>query len=220
MESSLLVQRIKADISQARANGTKEVSLERLEQYVDEISGQEKIHYNIDRLSSLYAQRKLEIWKHKRQRVWDELFDKSQWKRESWKIKATYRFEAFKIRANLLSQAGLATVKALLWLNGGGAAALLAFLATLANAKGTPPFKIDLESVRCGLVALFVGAGMAAASPGVDYTLGAALLETKKPGLKRYLNRALKVSSIIAGFVSLAAFIVGGYFVYLGLLPV
>ncbi len=219
MSTTPIVHRIKADIADAKAKGSKDVTLERLEQYIEELKEQERIQIETDRLNSLRAQRKLEIWKNKRQRIWDEWADKSQWKRESWKIRAMYKFEAHRIKAGLLNQAGLASVKALLWLNGGGAAALLAFLATLANAKGTPPYALNIQSIRYGLVSLFLGAGLAAGATGVDYVLGAARLTTENFRWRVLLRNVSIYASIVVGAASLAAFLVGGYNVYLGIKP-
>jgi hypothetical protein len=219
MSTTPLIERIQKDISDAKGSGAKEVALDRLEKYIEELKEHEKIQNEIMRLSSLRAQRKLEIWKTKRQRAWDEWLDKSQWRRESWKIRSKYKFDAHKLRVGLLSQGGLATVKALLWLNGGGAAAILAFLATLANAKGSPPFVIDIQLIRCGLVLLFVGAGLAASCSGIDYIIGALRFASERPRWKTLLTKISVFAPMVVGAGSLASFIAGGYQVYLGLKP-
>jgi hypothetical protein len=119
-------------------------------------------------------------------------------------------------------EAGQTALKTLITINGGAAAALLAFLSSLVSKQPNPTLQASLSKA----LAVFVGgvalAGVSTAARYLTQFAAARNAEsnylTNKPskGWMRAANTFIGVS-IVSGLGSLAAFCIGGWLAYLAL---
>ena len=202
MQAQKLIHDIKEALTQLRANGKDVVPIDRLENYLtqmEKIIGEDGAE---EQRKAAEAQREFE----------NQI--------ELWKINSTQQNEMFKA----VIEAGLTALKSAILVNGGAAAALLAFCGSILTRRPEFSKSVQMDSVGYAMFIFVVGAGAASIATGFRYLsqfLYARALEDEiaktRSKKARIGGNLFNFFAISAGIVSFLAFFYGGYKAYLAI---
>lgn len=137
---------------------------------------------------------------------------KSQFKLEVWKVQAALH-SAFTIEmSKSTNEAGQTALKAATLINGGAAAALLAFLGNLLTKQPPVGIHFPIAAISYAMLIFVIGLGLSVLAAGFRY-FNALLGAMNQP---KFANTA-NVISILLGLASLAAFFCGGVKSYMAI---
>ncbi|MEX3896374.1 hypothetical protein [Paraburkholderia sp. BR10954] len=197
MKASEAIQQIQADVADVKANGVQQILVANLEAYL--VTALQKAHAEESSVASA------------------EQIAQAEHNREVWKAQlaanTNHQVEMFKS----VIEAGQTALRSAIVINGGAAAALLAFAGNAITKGQSLAGDPLLSRIGMGLMWFVAGIGCAGVATGARYLAQWAYSACQGNPQRRYMKATANTfqwASIILAVASFATFFIGGYSTY------